>query len=295
MLLRSLMIAAVSGLGLILLSPLIRPIAFGLIGGSTDVTREGEAYFDVRIWSAPFAFANFTVMGWFIGQGRARLTFLVQLVLNVTNMALSALFVLQFHFTAGGVGLAALIAEIVAAALGLTLALVQVRRMSGHLDRARILDLTRLRSTLAMNTDVMIRTVCLIGAFAFFTSRGARSGDLVVAANAVLLNLFEVSAYLIDGFAYASEALVGQAVGARNRPRFRQAIRIANLWAFTTGMICSLIIVVAGNHLIALLAVNPEVREVAFTGRRPHRFSAAPASSSMASSLLPWRPATCAT
>ena len=262
-LMRSLMIAGVAGLALIILSPLIRPVAFSLIGGSADVQREGRAYFDARIWSAPFAFANFTVMGWFIGQAKARLTFVVQLVLNITNMALSALFVLHLHMTAGGVGLAALISEIVAAALALALAGLHVRRMAGHIDRARIFDGSRLRATLAMNSDVMIRTMCLIAAFAFFTARGARAGNVIVAVNAVLLNLFNVAAYMIDGFAYASEALVGQSVGARDRGRFRAAIRITSTWALVAGALFSLIILVAGPWLIDLLTVNPIVRETA--------------------------------
>lgn len=262
-LLRSLMIAAVAGLALIALSPFIRPIAFSLIGGSPDVQRAGEAYFDARIWSAPFAFANFTVMGWFIGQAKARLTFLVQLVLNLTNMALSAMFVLYFHLDAEGVGLAALISELVAATLGLALAGIQVRRMAEHLAPDRIFDWIRLRAMLAMNADVMVRTLCLIGAFAFFTARGARAGDVVVAANAVLMNLFSVSAYLIDGFANASEALVGQSVGARDRHRFRDAVRVTSLWALVTGTICTLIIAVAGPWSIDALAVNPAVRAAA--------------------------------
>lgn len=260
---RSLMIAGAAGVALIVLSPLVKPLAFSLIGGSPDVMREGEAYFDARIWAAPFALANFTVMGWFIGQGKSRLTFLVQLVLNVTNMVLSVLFVRGLHMTAGGVGLAALIAEIVAAGLGLALAAAQVRRMAGHIQRDRIFDRARIVGTLAMNTDVMIRTVCLLFAFAFFTARGARAGDTVVAANAVLMNLFSVSAYLIDGFASASEALVGQSVGARDRDRFTAAIRVTSIWALATGALCTLIVAAAGPWLIDQLAVNEGVRETA--------------------------------
>ena len=164
-------------------------------------------------------------MGWFIGQSRAKLAFMVQLFLNLTNMALSAFFVLELGMTSDGVGLAALIAEWSAVQLALALALGMLRRMGARISMARILDRDRLWKTMAMNGDVMIRTLCLVFAFTWFTARGARAGDVVVAANAVLINLFEVSAYLIDGFAYASEALVGQSVGARAaRPRFRAAI-----------------------------------------------------------------------
>jgi multidrug resistance protein, MATE family len=260
---RSLMIAAAAGLALILLAPFIRAAAFGLIGGSPDVRAHGEAYFNWRIWSAPFAFANYCVMGWFIGQAKARLTFLVQLFLNLTNMALSALFVLGLGMTSDGVGLAALLAEISAALLALGLALRELGGMAAHVDRARILDRRALARTIAMNGDVMIRTLCLVFAFGFFTARGVRAGDMIVAANAVLMNFFEVAAYMIDGFAYASEALVGQSVGARNRERFRAAVRLTSLWALVAGAVFSAVIWVFGPPLIDLLTVSPAVRETA--------------------------------
>ena len=264
-LLRALMIAAVAGVGLIILSPLIREVAFNLIGGSAEVRQHGETYFNWRIWSAPFAFANYCVMGWFIGQAKARLTFLVQLFLNVTNMALSSLFVLKLGMTSDGVGLAALLSEVSAAVLALTLAYAHVRQMAGHVNRALIFDGPKFRKTIAMNGDVMIRTMCLVFAFSWFTARGARAGDVTVAANAVLMHFFEVAAYMIDGFAYASEALVGQSVGAGNRQRFRLAVWLTSLWALVAGLIFSGVIFVAGPVFIDLLTVNPEVRETAST------------------------------
>jgi multidrug resistance protein, MATE family len=260
---RSLMIAAAAGLALIVLAPFIRQAAFGLIGGSPEVRGHGEAYFNWRIWSAPFAFANYCVMGWFIGQAKARLTFLVQLFLNTTNMGLSALFVLGLGMTSDGVGLAALLAEVSAALLALGLAWRELRGMAAHVDRARILDRQALIRTIAMNGDVMIRTLCLVFAFGFFTARGARSGDMIIAANAVLMNFFEVAAYMIDGFAYASEALVGQSVGAGNRARFRAAVGLTSLWALVAGALFSGVIWVFGPQLIDLLTVNPEVRAAA--------------------------------
>lgn len=260
---RSLMIGLVAGFALIALSPIIREVAFDLIGGSPEIRHHGETYFNYRIWAAPAALSNYCVMGWFIGQSRARLAFMVQLFLNVTNMALSALFVLKLGMTSDGVGLASLIAEWSAVSLALVLALRVLGKMGAHISWPRILDRARLWKTLAMNGDVMIRTLCLVFAFTWFTARGARAGDVVIAANAVLINLFEVSAYLIDGFAYASEALVGQAVGARNRQRFREAIWLTSVWAMVVGLVCSLVIWFAGPMLIDMMTVSGSVRETA--------------------------------
>jgi len=262
-LIRALMIAAAAGVALILLSPLIREAGFGLAGGSADIRQHGETYFNYRIWSAPAVLANYCVMGWFIGQSRATLAFVVQLFLNLTNMALSALFVLRFGMTSDGVGLAALIAQWLAVTLALALALRLLLGLGASLSWSRILDPFRIKRTLLMNGDVMVRTLCLVFAFSWFIARGARVGDVVVAANAVLLNLFEVAAYLIDGFAYASEALVGQSVGARNRQRFRAAIRLTSIWAMVLGVLCSAVIWFLGPAIIDLMTVSEEVRATA--------------------------------
>jgi MATE family multidrug resistance protein len=264
-LIRALMIGLAAGIGLVVLSPFIRDAAFDLVGGSPEIRAHGETYFNYRIFAAPAALSNYCVMGWFIGQSRAKLAFVVQLFLNLTNMALSAFLVLGLGMTSDGVGLAALIAEWSAVTLALVLAAMILRGMGAHISWPRILDPVRFKRTLLMNGDVMIRTLCLVFAFTFFTARGARAGDVVIAANAVLLNLFEVSAYLIDGFAYASEALVGQSVGARNRQRFRAAVWLTSVWAMVLGVICSLIIWFFGPALIDLMTLGPEVRETART------------------------------
>ncbi len=260
---RALAIAVAVGLCLIAASPFIEKVAFDLMGGSPEMRAQGEIYFRYRILSAPFALTNFCILGWFIGQGRAAIAFLVQIFLNVVNMALGAWFVLSLGMTADGVGLSALIAEIAAALLGGILIWRSVHKMKASATWAQIWNREKILRTLSANGDIMIRTLCLVFAFTWFTARGARAGDVTIAANAVLLHFFEVAAYLIDGFAYASEALVGQSVGAKNRERFKRAIRLTTLWALVVGAICSAIIWFAGPWFIDLMTVNPEVRETA--------------------------------
>ena len=260
---RALAIAVTVGLCLILASPIIEKVSFDLMGGSPEMRAQGEIYFRYRILSAPFALTNFCILGWFIGQGRAAIAFVVQIFLNLVNMGLGAWFVLALGMTADGVGLSALIAEISAVLLGGFLIWRSFRKMKARATWTQIWNREKVMRTLTANGDIMIRTLCLVFAFTWFTARGARAGDVTIAANAVLLHFFEVAAYLIDGFAYASEALVGQSVGARNRARFRQAIRLTTLWALIVGAICSAIIWFAGPWFIDLMTVNPEVRETA--------------------------------
>src|SRR6185295_6388478 len=174
---RALVIAALAGLFLIAVSPLIENISFGLVGGSPEVRAQGEIYFRYRIWSAPFALANFCILGWCIGQGRATIAFAVQIFLNLINMGLGAMFVLALGMTADGVGLSALIAEFAAALLGGLLVLQRLRKIEANATWKQIWDRGKVVRTLGANGDIMIRTLCLVFAFAWFTSRGARAGD----------------------------------------------------------------------------------------------------------------------
>lgn len=260
---RSFSLAVAIGLCLLLASPLIGKLAFSLIGGSNEIRNDGLSYFNYRIWSAPAALANFSIMGWFIGQARAKFAFYTQVFLNLINMSLSAYFVLVLHLNVAGVGLAAVIAEYAAVILGLVFVARRMKSLNLSFDKARIFESAKLLSTLSSNGDIMIRTLCLLFAFAWFTARGARAGDLVIATNAVLLNFFEMSAYLIDGFSYAAESLVGQAVGAKNRPQFWQAIKLTTGWAMVLGALCSLIIWIGGPWFIDVMTVNPDVRHMA--------------------------------
>jgi MATE family multidrug resistance protein len=263
LLVRSLMLALAIGLCLVAAGPWLGPFAVGLVGGSEAVMAEAQTYFSYRIWAAPAALTNFAIMGWFIGQGKASTAFVVQLVLNLTNMTLSALLVLYFGFATAGVGLAVVTAEYSAMALGLALALRQMLRMGLRPHWPDILQRDKFAALIAANGDIMIRTLCLVFAFGWFVSRGAKQGDVIIAANAVVLNLFEVSAYMMDGFAYAAEALVGQAIGAKILPRFRQAVWLTSVWAGVLATICAIIILLFGSPLVAGMTLDPKVRDVA--------------------------------
>lgn len=260
---RSLLLALAIGMVLVMLSAVIKPLAISLMGGSAEVQQAASIYFSYRILAAPAALANFPLLGWFIGQGRTQVALATQLTLNLTNMGLSALFVLHFDMGIAGVGASVLVAEYAGAALGLVLVLRRMKQLDHVLHWPQVLQRHKLLALLSANADMMIRTICLLFAFAWFTARGARQGNTVVAANAVLMHMFEVAAYLIDGFAYAAEALVGQAIGARDRSAFRMAIRLSALWTMLFGTLAGLCILLAGHWMIDAMTINAEVRGMA--------------------------------
>ena len=262
-LMRALIIAVIAGIAIILLSPLIGRLAFGLLDVSAEVESHAAAYFYIRVFSAPFALTSFCLIGWFVGQGRARTAFIIQLYLNLTNMALSVLFVLGLGMTSEGVALAALIAEVTAALVGLVIAYRRLREMGARFESFRVFDRAKLIRTLAINRDIMIRTVCLVLVFSWFTARGAKASDVIVSANAILMHFFDVAAFLIDGFAFATEALVGQSIGARDPRRFNRAVRLTSIWAVVVGLLTFAVIWIGGPFFIDGMTVNGEVRETA--------------------------------
>jgi multidrug resistance protein, MATE family len=260
---RSLLIGLGVGAVLLAISPWLGPFATHLMGGSAEVQAAATEYFQWRIFSAPAALANFAILGWLIGQSRATAAFVVQIVLNLTNMAVSMLLVLHYNWTIAGVGCAALVAEYVGLALGLVLVAQRFVGLKQRINWPALFEAEAFRKLVATNADIMIRTLCLLFAFSWFIARGARNGDTIVAANAVLMNFFEVAAYSLDGFAYAAEAMVGQSIGAKDQPRYSKSIRLSSQWAMAYGALASVIIWFAGPVLIDVMTVDPSVRDVA--------------------------------
>lgn len=260
---RALVIAAVAGAALIVLQVLIGWVAFAVVDASDDVETHAQSYFAIRIWSAPATLANYAILGWFIGLGRTSIAFVLQIILNCLNMALNALLVLVFDLKVEGVAIGTVIAEFVAAGVGFYLVARELKRRPGVWSAALIRNAQKLKRTLAVNRDIMIRTLCLIFGFSFFTARGAVFGDTTLAANAVLWNLFHVTGYLLDGFAFAAEVLVGKAVGARDPARFRRAVAISSLWAVGLSILIAVAFAALGGIFIDMMTVNEEVRAAA--------------------------------
>ncbi len=264
-LIRAMALAVALGLLLVILQSPIVYLAFTVMDTSPQVEDLARSYYAIRIWSAPFALANYVVLGWLLGQQRAGLILFLQLVLNGTNIVLDLLFVVGFGWGIEGVALATLIAQVG----GLALAFVFMRNALVARDPSitwsRLADRGRLTALLHVNANIMIRTLCLIFALAYFTARGAEMGDLILAANAVLMQFQFVSAYAMDGFAHAVEVLAGNALGRRSRADFRRAVQVSTLWALGFAILSALIFWLTGAQIIALFSNISEVRLTATT------------------------------
>jgi multidrug resistance protein, MATE family len=253
---RALLVAGVIGLALIALQVPLAHAIYAAMGGSEAVTAAAMTYFFVRIWSAPFALANYVVLGWLIGLARTGIALALQIAVNVINMIATALLVLVFDYGVVGAALGAVLAETAGFAAGL----FAVRRLGGSFALSGVFDRARLERLFAINRDIMIRTAALIAAFFFFTAQGARAGDTLLAANAVLHNFTLIGSFFLDGFATAAEQLCGRSVGAKDRAAFARAVRLVIGWGFAFGLGTTLVFIAGGTVLIDLMTTSPEVR-----------------------------------
>lgn len=259
---RALLVGLAAGLLILLLQWPIRFVAFELSGASEAVLGALAVYFGIRIWAAPVTLANYAAFGSIVGRGRTDLGFLVQIGINLGNIALTLAFVVGLEMGVAGAAFGTVLAEIV----GLVLGLLVLRRLGSRpwaVPLTEIVQREAMTRTLAVNRDIMIRTVALLAAFAIFTGYGARSGDVTLAANAVLYNMFLVGGYFLDGFATAAETLCGQAIGARREDAFRRAVALSLMWSLGFGAGLSLVFFAGGGAFVDFVSTNPEVRSFA--------------------------------
>jgi MATE family multidrug resistance protein len=260
---RALGLAVLAGLVLVAAKAPIVPLAIDLLGGGAEVRQAGIAYAAARLWSAPFALANYVILGFLLGGERASVALMVQALINLVNIGCAFLLVRGFDLGVAGLGAATAAADGTGFAVGLAI-LWRLRRSDlPPLDWRGLWAGPAIRRLVAVNGDIFLRTMCLVFCFIWFTHAGAALGDTVLAANALLLNFQTITSYLLDGFAQAAESLVGGAIGARDRRAYRQTVRISTLWAGATSVLIGLAYLIAGRALIAFLTDAGETRAAA--------------------------------
>jgi multidrug resistance protein, MATE family len=258
--LRSLLLAlCIGALVLALQAPLIS-LTLRLLGASPEAAANASLYCHVRIWSAPAALANFAILGYLLGRQRAKLALLLQVVINLVNVCVALLLVLRMHWGVTGIATGTAIAEWIGCLLGL--ALVE-RSVWAPIRWHDLIDSPKLKKLFALNRDILLRTVSLAAAYLWFARAGAHQGDVILAANAVLMNLHYIAAYGLDGFANATETLVGESIGAQKIENYRAVLRASWLWAVAVAALTSLTYLVAGPWLIPLFTNVKAVQTLA--------------------------------
>lgn len=233
---------------------------------TAGVAEAMKQYFEVRIWAAPFSLINYALLGWFYGRARAKTGMMLQMVIHGLDIPLSILFVMSFGWGPHGAALATVIGQAVACLLGLVLLV----RHFGGLGKVMAMivpdDLFHghaLRRMFGLSRDLMIRSIALMGAYAYFAAQGSRLGEVPLAANAILLNFLMISGFFLDGIAQAAEQLCGKAVGANWRPAFDRAYALSFRWGTLIAVGLALVWFAGGWYLIDFMTTSEPVREYA--------------------------------
>jgi putative MATE family efflux protein len=262
--LRAALSAVGLGLVMLLLAPLLLRFAPELMTDDRAVAEVVRSYFAIRVLSSPATFVNYAVLGFVFGRGQAMLGLILQILLNGTNILLSIYLGLGLGWGIAGVAWGTAAAEALAAIVG-TVVVVRQLSAASRPSRAEILDPAKLKQLFQLNADILIRSLVLNGAFALMTRVGSSFGAVTLAANAVLMNVFMLSAFFLDGLAGAAEQLSGRAVGANYRPSFERALKLTAGWSFAMAGLLGLFFIALGVPMIEFLTTSTEVREAAAT------------------------------
>ncbi len=256
---RAMLIALAGGLLLILMQPLIFAGAFALSPASAEVEELAKAYLSIRIWTAPAAIAVYACTGWLVAMERTTGVFWVQLVMNGANILLDLWFVLGLGWGVEGVAIATVIAEILGAGLGLYLCRDAFENLEWR-NWARVFDRAKLIRMGLLNADILIRSAILMAIFSSFVFLGAQFGDVTLAANEVLIQFTYITAYAMDGFAFAAEALIARAIGRKDTARLRKSAVMCSFWGATTCVSLAIAFALLGPWLIGVMAKSTEVQ-----------------------------------
>ncbi|MEX0281570.1 MAG: MATE family efflux transporter [Arenibacterium sp.] len=256
---RATLIGVCGGLLVLALQAPLFWAAFQLSPASPEVEGMARDYLAIRVWSAPAAIAIFGISGWLIALERTRGVLVLQLWMNGLNIALDVWFVLGLGWGVNGVAFATFLAEWTGLALALWLCRDAFRGPAWR-DWARVFDAARLKRMMLVNVDILIRSLMLMSIFVSFLFVGADFGDVTLAANQVLLQFIEITAYALDGFAFCVEALVSQAVGAASLSRLRRSILLASIWAGIGTILMTVVFMIFGGAIIDLMAKDPDVQ-----------------------------------
>ncbi|WP_322988084.1 MATE family efflux transporter [Hoeflea sp.] len=259
---RSLTIAAVAGVAVIAVTPLLLTMGLAFMGAQGEVAAAAATYLTIRSLSAPAALANYAILGYVLGRGMGGTGLFLQTVINGVNIVLSIWLALGLDYGLEGVAWATVTAEIVGCAVGFAI----IHRNFDRADtpsRSRIIDRTAIARLMALNGDIMIRSFALIAGFAWFTRMGTGFGETTLAANAILMNFFMVAGYYLDGFATAAEQFSGRAVGAGFRPALVKAVRLTLYWGLGLAGFTTAFFLFFGADVVALMTTLETVRSEA--------------------------------
>jgi MATE family multidrug resistance protein len=262
-LVRALFVAGLFSFLILLLQVWIADLSFWLVEASPEVEHYTRIYFNIRILTAPATLGLYAINGWFLGMQNARYPMIVTVVLNVLNIVLDVFFVYSLDMHVDGVAWGTLIARYVGLILAVVLLVVKYRGWLKAYVREKLLELEPIQKFFSVNRDIFIRTLCLIFTFSFFTAKSAEFGNVILAANTILLQLWMMVSYGIDGFAFAAESLIGRYKGSGEKGKLKKAVGYCFFWGIGIGFAASLVYALFDIPILKIFTDQQEVIETA--------------------------------
>lgn len=258
-LLRAMLVSVVIGGLLIILQRPIIQLGLLFIPASDEVAALARNYFLIRIYAAPATLGLYVFTGWFLGRQNAVLPMLLAITVNVLNIGFNFLFVLHYDMKSDGVAYGTLLAQYGGFLLAIALYSFKYR---ATIPWIALKDLKALKRFFSVNFDIFIRTLCLIFTFYFFTAQSAAGGDMVLAVNTILLQLIGLLSYGIDGFAFASESLVGKYIGAGDQGKLKRAIKLSFKWGIGVATIYALFFILFQKPILSVFTNSDQIIEM---------------------------------
>ena len=256
---RSTGVGMLIALTLIVLQYPIERTAFSLIETTPEVERLAATYFRICIWGAPAVLGLYSFSGWFIGMQNSRYPMFIAITQNIVNILMSLVLVYGLEMKIEGVTIGTLVAQYAGWLMAIGLWMHRYKHLRPYAELRSLTDKGAMRRFFQVNRDIFLRTLCLVSVTVFFTSAGAAQGEVILAVNTLLMQLFTLFSYIMDGFAYAGEALAGKHIGADNRPALRTMVRQLFVWGIALALAFTLIYGIGGEGFLSLLTNEESV------------------------------------
>lgn len=262
---RSLGVGLIAATLLILFQLPIRWLAFEFISTSPEVERLASLYFHICIWGAPAMLGLYSFTGWFIGMQNSRYPMYIAITQNIVNILASLLFVYGLHMKIEGVAWGTLLAQYAGFIMAFFLWIYRYGNLRPHMHWKSLADRRAMSRFFQVNRDIFFRTLCLIAVTTYFTSAGASQGETILAVNTLLMQLFTLFSYFMDGFAYAGEALTGKHIGANDHASLRQTVRQLFVWGIGLSITFTMLYGIGGEGFLRLLTNEESVIQASST------------------------------
>lgn len=256
---RSVSVALLAALLLLLFRQGVGNLAFRMMEGSTETMRAAAEYFYIRLWAAPATLSLFAFQGWFIGMQNSRFPMYISIVINLLNVAFGVWFVYGLHWEIAGVAWSTVVAQYGGLLTASLLWLIYYRRFIRQVSVRESFDLRPMLRFFRVNRDIFLRTACIVIVYTFFTSASSGMGDTILAINALLMQLFTLFSYMMDGFAFAAESLIGRYVGARNPAMVQRSLRGLLAWSGGVALLYVGIYALFWEPLLGLFTSSPAI------------------------------------